>query len=139
MTIISLVEIQCCVCAVYFGIERGQYDTLKGHGTSFHCPNGHKQSFTDSELTKARRERDRLAQRLAERDDELRKKDVQLKSARTQFKNAKGAIITMQTRAKHGVCPCCHRTFKQLAAHMQSKHPDFKADVVTLKTGSGDV
>lgn len=24
-----------------------------------------------------------------------------------------------------GMCPCCRRTFKQLAEHMKSKHPDF--------------
>ena len=33
------------------------------------------------------------------------------------------------TRAKHrhaaGVCPCCKRTFQQLARHMATKHPDY--------------
>jgi hypothetical protein len=24
-----------------------------------------------------------------------------------------------------GVCPCCKRTVKQLAAHMKEKHPEF--------------
>jgi hypothetical protein len=28
-------------------------------------------------------------------------------------------------KAKAGVCPCCNRTFKQLADHMKVKHPDF--------------
>ncbi len=138
MTVVGLVEVQCCNCGAYFGIERGRYDRLLSHGGTFHCTNGHPQSFTETELTKAKRERDRLRQQLAERDDDLRKKEAQLKSAKTQVKNAKGTIVGLQTRAKHGVCPCCHRTFKQLAAHMQNKHPDFKAEVVTLKTGTDD-
>lgn len=32
----------------------------------------------------------------------------------------------LKKRIKHGVCPCCRRTFKQLAAHMKTKHPTFK-------------
>jgi hypothetical protein len=31
----------------------------------------------------------------------------------------------LRERARAGVCPCCHRTFKQLAAHMANKHPDY--------------
>ncbi len=31
----------------------------------------------------------------------------------------------VRERVKNGVCPCCSRTFENLARHMQSKHPDF--------------
>lgn len=34
----------------------------------------------------------------------------------------------LETRAANGVCPCCHRTFKQLARHMKTKHPDFPGE-----------
>jgi hypothetical protein len=30
-----------------------------------------------------------------------------------------------KTRTAAGTCPCCTRTFKQLAAHMKNKHPDY--------------
>ena len=36
-------------------------------------------------------------------------------------------------RARHfqnGVCPCCTRTFPNLAAHMKTKHPDFGAPMM---------
>jgi hypothetical protein len=26
---------------------------------------------------------------------------------------------------KHGVCPCCKRTFENLARHMKGQHPTF--------------
>lgn len=29
------------------------------------------------------------------------------------------------TTAAFETCPCCKRTFKQLAAHMKNKHPEF--------------
>lgn len=31
----------------------------------------------------------------------------------------------LKLRAANGVCPCCNRTFKQLAAHMSSQHPKY--------------
>lgn len=37
------------------------------------------------------------------------------------------AMKRMETRAAAGVCPCCNRTFQQLARHMTIKHPDYKA------------
>jgi hypothetical protein len=33
----------------------------------------------------------------------------------------------LRKRVGNGTCPCCHRTFRQLAAHMQNKHPDYAA------------
>lgn len=33
----------------------------------------------------------------------------------------------LKRRVAHGTCPCCKRTFRQLARHMQAKHPGFKA------------
>lgn len=38
-----------------------------------------------------------------------------------------GATKTrIKNRVKNGVCPCCNRTFENLARHMQAKHSDFK-------------
>lgn len=37
----------------------------------------------------------------------------------------KAATTRLKNRVKMGICPCCHRTFKQLAAHMKKKHPGF--------------
>lgn len=39
-------------------------------------------------------------------------------------KKAERAPKQAQTRIGAGICPCCNRTFSQLARHMQSKHPD---------------
>lgn len=37
----------------------------------------------------------------------------------------KAAKTRLKNRAKAGVCPCCNRTFKQLAAHMKTQHPNW--------------
>ena len=37
----------------------------------------------------------------------------------------KAAKTKLIKRIKNGICPCCNRTFKQLAAHMKNKHPEY--------------
>lgn len=37
----------------------------------------------------------------------------------------RGHLTRTKKRGGHGVCPCCNRTFQQLARHMKSKHPDY--------------
>lgn len=37
----------------------------------------------------------------------------------------KGVVTKIKKRVRHGVCPCCKRTFTDLARHMDSKHPKF--------------
>jgi hypothetical protein len=49
-----------------------------------------------------------------ERDTAERRRRAE-KAAKTKIKN----------RVAKGVCPCCNRTFQNLADHMKSKHPDY--------------
>jgi hypothetical protein len=37
----------------------------------------------------------------------------------------KGVKTRMANRIKHGVCPCCNRTFLNLQRHMTTQHPSF--------------
>ena len=63
-----------------------------------------------SEREKLRRERDQLKQQLAYKDDEIAAKGKQL--------------TRLQKRIHAGVCPCCNRTFTNVARHMKTKHPN---------------
>lgn len=40
----------------------------------------------------------------------------------------KAAKTRIKNRIARGVCPCCKRTFQNLAAHMQTQHPGFGGD-----------
>lgn len=83
-------------------------------------------------------ERDRLAQRCAQKDDEiLRQREIR-EAAERRASALKGVATRMRNRAAAGVCPCCNRTFSQLATHMKKQHPDFgKQDVEPLKVIAG--
>lgn len=123
----ALVHERCCRCGVLFGLERGhQRRLLDNPGTSFFCPNGHSQHYVgESEAERERRARTRaeglLAQERAEHADTRRLRNA----AERRLTAQRGATTRLKNRVKHGVCPCCQRTFANVARHMATKHPTF--------------
>lgn len=108
-------------------MTRSSYETYLRNHQAFYCTHGHAQHFTEGksevqklqeQLDAERRQRQRAEQRVAEARDEA-------EHERRRANGYKGHATRMTKRAKAGVCPCCNRTFKQLAAHMANKHPDF--------------
>lgn len=114
---------ECPVCFVTYAGPKRLFEAKRRNGTNFYCPNGHNLSYHDSEEDKLRRERDQLKQRIALKDD-------QIAEAIDRAMRAQKEVNKLTTRASHGVCPCCKRTFSQLARHMKQKHPEFKAVAV---------
>jgi len=45
-----------------------------------------------------------------------------------QRRAEKAAKTRIKNRIGNGVCPCCNRTFKDLASHMKCKHPEYASD-----------
>jgi hypothetical protein len=97
---------------------------------SFWCPYGHEQHFCEGETQeqKLRRERDRLTQRLAEKDDAIAYQRGERERAERQLSATKGVVTRIKNRIGHGVCPCCNRTFGDLSKHMATKHPTYAAE-----------
>lgn len=126
----QLVTEVCCTCGVSFAMpEMLRAKALADHDRWFYCPNGHSQHFTgktEEEKLRERLEREQArAGRLASERDQLEAARRAQAARATRFKNDRDRE---RRRAAHGVCPCCGRTFKQLARHMASQHPGFVAD-----------
>ncbi len=122
----------CCKCKCQMWIP-DELNTAALNARSvipFYCAYGHRQFYVEgeSEETKLRRERDRLAQRLAEWQDEARSERQKKEAAERRAAAARGQVTKIKNRVGHGVCPCCNRTFENLARHMTSKHPTFTAE-----------
>jgi hypothetical protein len=98
---------------------------------NFWCAYGHEQHFTEreSEESKLRRERDRLLQRQAELNDEIR--DERARAVKAEKKAAR----TLK-RATAALCPCCNRHFSNVARHMKTKHRDVVALPVRKDLGA---
>ena len=91
----------------------------------FFCAYGHTQHYSESENVKLRRERDRLKQQIAERDDTIRIVTEQRCQTEKRLSATKGVVTRIKRRIQHGVCPCCTRSFRDLQLHMDQKHPEY--------------
>lgn len=101
---IMLEPVCCCVCGMWFGLD-STFRQRAGDDSDvwFYCPQGHKQHFTVSKVI------------------EREQREHQERRARTY----RGHLTRIRRRVGNGVCPCCKRTFKQLASHMQRQHPEY--------------
>lgn len=99
-------------------------------GVTFFCPYGHRQWFVDGETPeeKLRRERDRLAQRVAEKNDEIARQRDMREGAERRLAATRGVVTRIKNRVGHGICPCCNRTFGNLSRHMATKHPTYATE-----------
>ncbi len=116
----------CCVCGEPIVVPSARGKTLRAKGGQFFCINGHSQSFTETENMKLKRqleERDRL---LAESRAETKRREEDWEKAQRSAAAYRGKLTEVKNRVGRGVCPCCNRTFQNLMAHMQTKHPGFK-------------
>lgn len=122
--------LKCCQCGEQFMLNPETEATLRRSSQLFHCPWGHSQHFPQGETAadKLRRENQRLTQRLAQKDDEITWQREHREAAERTARAYKGQTTRLRNRAKAGVCPCCNRSFSQLAQHMANKHPDFTSE-----------
>jgi hypothetical protein len=122
--------VPCANCHVTFGLTAEYITARRKDGQHFYCPNGHGNSYRDNENDRIRRERDLLKQKAAQKDDEIARLREQRVAAERQVAASKGQVTRLRNRAGAGTCPCCNRTFRQMALHMKNKHPTFRAEQV---------
>ena len=114
---------ECISCGVIYTCPEVTIQHQREHGGFHTCSNGHQQGWNKdgSEIEKLRRERDRLRQDAARKDDEIAAKARELDAERKKAKR-------VAKRAAAGVCQCCQRTFTNVALHMKHMHPGFTAE-----------
>lgn len=127
-------KVTCCQCQEEFWLTDETHAVLQRSSQGFHCPWGHSLVFPAGksesdklrdQLAEERRQRQRAEQRVAMEADGRREAEEQAKHERRRANGYKGHATRITKRAKAGICPCCNRTFAQLARHMATKHPQF--------------
>lgn len=130
---IDCVQTKCHRCHTEFVLPNSLYDAAKrSEKVSFFCPYGHEAIFPagETEEQKLRRERDVLAQRIAQKDDRIKSLVESRDRLDRRLSATRGVVTKIKNRVGGGVCPCCNRTFSALAHHMKTKHPEFRAEAV---------
>jgi hypothetical protein len=115
----------CHACGVQFGMPKSLLAARRADGKGFWCPNGHSLAFRETETDRLRKELERTKRRAESLDAMATSALDQLASERKALSATRGQLTKTRKRIANGVCPCCHRSFVKLAAHMQTKHPDY--------------
>lgn len=122
---VQLVHMCCGECGIHFAVDQNKYKRCKDIGEGWFCPNGHNRVFSKPH----NKELEDRIKKLETSNQHLRTARENLHSELTIQKHKtaaeKAAKTRLKNRVKHGVCPCCNRTFRQLAEHMKTKHPDY--------------
>lgn len=115
---LSFATIDCCTCGLTFAVPESFERALRDKHQGFHCPNGHPLVFNAK--NEAEKLRDELAKEKQRREMAEREAGMEARRAVT----AEQELARVTKRVKNGVCPCCNRTFQNLARHMKTKHPE---------------
>ncbi len=134
----TMVSEECCHCGMLFGMTADFQRWRRKDHEWFYCPRGHKQYYDSKSDEEELRDQLALKQKVL---DDARRRITQAtqRAATAERKRAaqKGQVTKLKNRIKNGVCPCCNMTFKDLARHMLSKHPEF-ANGETAKENDDD-
>lgn len=122
-----LVPVTCATCHMLYAIPDSleqsarRYPGSRG-GWKLTCPLGHTWYYVGQSVEEKLEQERRRAGRFAAQRDQAEASARGYRGAATCARNERDRV---RRRAAAGVCPCCNRTFKQLARHMKGQHPDY--------------
>lgn len=121
----TLVKMCCWNCGITYAIPKRFRQERSENGGDWHCPNGHRSVFKESEVTSLNR---KLNQEISSHDrtrTRLTSSIRETNDAERRVSAQKGVATKLRKRAASGVCPCCTRSFVNLKRHMDTKHPGY--------------
>jgi len=130
---VNMVLVQCCRCGVPFAMPAELQQHFRDDPERyFSCPNGHQQHYSKSTEQSLREQLERQKKDAEQRIASLSQDsafwlDYYTKAAEERNK-VKKELAKVKKRVANGVCPCCNRTFQNLAEHMSTKHPEMKQE-----------
>lgn len=109
--------VHTCWCGMAHAIPRALSNTADREGKTVYCPLGHSWVTKDSD-------HDRLKQKLASQTAQLDQQRARADAAEAKAAKLAADALRAKKRASAGVCPCCNRTFQNVARHMKTQHPN---------------
>lgn len=123
----TLTVINCGECGGIYALNERYRRKKQEVGESWTCPYckcgwGYSNSSENERLKRELQQEQERTLRERQRHDQTK---AELRETERRRRAEKGAKTKLKKRVAHGVCPCCNRTFKQLAAHMSAMHPEY--------------
>jgi len=126
----EMVSERCAKCDMRWMMPAHFVKRRREDKQSFYCPQGHILSYSESDADRLRRDLDRERQNKAYLEDQIKCERERAEASERSRAALAGQITRLKKRASAGVCPCCSRTFENLARHMKTKHSDFIAEPI---------
>lgn len=114
---VRLFTIDCGTCGGTYAINERYRNKKLEKGGFWHCP------YCECSWGYGKGENDKLKEEL----DAERQRKLDALARANEAESARAKVERKLKRVQKGVCPCCNRTFSDLARHMATKHPDDKA------------
>lgn len=123
----------CGKCGIVFAVPSWWVQTRRKDHATWYCPNGDARAFLGETKEEKRIRELEVAHRFATERARQAEKDAEIeRKARKQVQKklsaTKGTLTKTRNRVANGVCPCCNRTFQNLARHMKGQHPGYAAE-----------
>lgn len=109
-------------CGQRWAMSRDFYNRTKRTGETWYCPSGHPRIWT-GQTTEAK---------LAAAEAQAVALGDQLQAAVEEAETTRVALLRERHRYANGVCPCCNRSFENIARHIRGQHPDY--DITRIDT-----
>jgi len=113
----------CQSCGLVFKLPKHFIQHRRDTGGSFFCPGcKDRWTYTKTENARLREELEKERKRVAYEIEQKRMERCDRFAAERREKLAKTKLRKLTERTQAGLCPYCNRSFKQLKAHLNSKH-----------------
>ncbi len=125
---VTLVQVDCISCKAIFGMTKTADDNYQNNHKSFNCPYCDNSMFYPgkSDIEREREKTQRALSQLEQQEALTKYQKKRALSYQYQARAEKGAKTRLKNRVKNGICPCCNRTFQNLARHINGQHPEYK-------------
>jgi hypothetical protein len=139
---VEFVVLDCPSCGQLFAPTVDFVNRRQQDGALFYCPSGHPQLFSastkekleaaEAENTKLKKSLEQTRTMLRDVEEWAEEQHRERRAVERSLAGTRGAVTRLKKRVAHGVCPCCRRTFQNLAAHMELLHPEWEAQELAL-------
>lgn len=116
---ITLETVSCGKCGGVFALNGAFLDYARNHCGKYNCP------YCDTNWSWKESVADKLRKQLEIRERELREAKCETLRKQQLLEEEQQQKVKLERKLKRvskGVCPCCKRTFSNLARHMATKH-----------------
>lgn len=116
-----------CKCGGVYAIAEHVRAYCEEHRTIWHCPycqTGWGFAYLGPQ-TKLEKERDAALERARRLEEEVAHQRGRVTQRDRSIRAIRGHATRVRKRIANGVCPCCRRSFENLARHMKGQHPGY--------------